>query len=66
MPQVAEHQRVSEPVVITTAAPNGCNVPGRQREVPHQFTSIRERIEQCRDLRVGQLLSSRHVGLPAS
>ena len=62
--QVAKHQRVTETIMIATAAPDRGEVRGGQCVVAHQLTLIRRRIEQRGDLGFGQLLSSHHSCLP--
>lgn len=58
--QVAEHQRVTEPVVIAAAAPDRGKISIGQRVVADQLTLLRRRLEQLRELRFAQSLPSRH------
>jgi len=58
--QVAEHQRVAEPIVIAAAAPDRDEVSVGQRVVADQLTLLRRRLEQLRELRFAQSLPSRH------
>ena len=58
--QVAEHQRVTEPIVVTAAAPDRGEVSVGQRVVADQLTLLSRRLEQLRELRFAQSLSSRH------
>ncbi len=58
--QVAEHQRVTEPVVIAAAAPDRGKISIGQRVVADQLTLLRRRLEQLRDLCFAQSLPSRH------
>jgi hypothetical protein len=43
--QVAEHERMAEAVVIAAAAPDHDEVSRGQREMTHQLTLLRRRIE---------------------
>jgi hypothetical protein len=43
--QVAEHERMAETVVIAAAAPDHAEVSSGQREMTHQLTLLRRRIE---------------------
>ncbi len=59
-PQVAEHQRMAEAVVVAAAAPDRGQVRSGQRVVAHQLALLGRRVEQVRNLGFGQLLPSRH------
>ncbi len=61
--QVAEHQRITEPVVVATAPLGRGQVLRRQGEMAHQFALLGRRVEQLRKLGLTQLLPSRHSGL---
>lgn len=65
MTQVAKHERVAEAAVITTATPDHRDIRIGQCVMAHQFTLLRKRIEQCADLRFGQLRPSCHSCLLA-
>ena len=54
--QVAEHQRIAEPVVVAAAAPDRGEVSVGQRVVADQLTLLRRRLEQLRELRFAQSL----------
>lgn len=58
--QVAEHQRVAEPIVIATAAADRGQIGVGQRVVADQFTLLHRRLEQIRYLDFAQSLPSRH------
>ncbi len=60
VPQVAEHEGVTEAAVIAATAPDQRDVTGGSRVVAHQVSLIHRRIEQRGDLGFGQLLSSHH------
>ena len=61
--QVAEHQCISQTVLIAAATPDCHKIRVGERVVPDQFTLRRRRLEQRRDLGFVQLLPSRHVSL---
>ena len=61
--QVAEHQRVAEPIVIAATAPDRDEVSVGQRVMADQFALFRRRLEQLRDLGFAQSLPSRHLSL---
>lgn len=63
--EVAEHQRVTETVVVATAAPDGGEIRSGESVVAHQLTLLGGRVEQRADLRLAQLLPSRHSMPPA-
>ncbi len=58
--QVAEHQRVAEPVVVAAAALGCGQVLGRHGVMAHQLALLNGRVEQLRELGFTQLLPSRH------
>jgi hypothetical protein len=56
--RLTRFQCAAEAVMIATATPNRREILGGQRIVAHEFTAIGRRIEQGRDLALGQLLSA--------
>src|SRR6202012_4867101 len=58
--QVAEHQRVAEPIVIAATASDCDEVTVGQRVMADQFALFRRRLEQLRVLGFAQSLPSRH------
>ena len=58
--QVAQHQRMAEPVMVAARPPDRRQVGVQQGVVAHQITLFCRRIEHPHDLGVAQLLPPRH------